>query len=192
MASTNPNKLKNVLPGAGTSFAVDGSTEIAQLSVDTACLAALSVTSAKLAANAVTSGKLSADTIQVATVTLTPAQIKLLYTTAIQIVAAPGVGKTIVVHQALARLAYTAPAYTGGGAVQLQYDNTANAGGTTPLTTIPAATINGTASIDVCLQTAATTTTATQNKGIFASNATAVFATGTTSTLEITVWYSIK
>ena len=180
MASNNPNGLRTVLPNAGGGFAVQGSE-----------IAAATIEESNIVANTLTSASMALTGLQYASVTLTPAQIKTLYSAPTEIIAAPGAGKSIVIHQALARFTYTAPQYTSGGAVQLQYDSTIQAGGTTPLTTLAAAVVQAAATSDTVLQTAATSTTADINKGIYASCATADFATGTVATLNFRVWYSI-
>lgn len=200
MGSINPNSLATILPGAGTSFAVQTS-DIANQAVDSTCikngavgatqLANNAVGSTQLANNSVGSAQLALNALQVADVTLTPAQIKTLYSAPTQIIAAPGSGKSIVVEGALARFTQSGAQYTSGGAVQLQYDNTVHAGGTTPLTTLAAAVVTAASSADTQLQQAAASTTVTQNKGIFASCATADFATGTAGSLQFIVWYRV-
>jgi hypothetical protein len=152
----------------------------------------LAVTGGTTLSTPLTSGNVDPSLIQTADVVLTPAQIKTLYSAPTQIIAAPGAGKSIVLLDALARFTYTTPQYTGGGAVQLQYDSTVHAGGTTPLAVLPAATVNAAASSDTQLQDSSLAVVVTQNKGIYASAATADFATGTVSTLEFFVHYYIK
>lgn len=169
----------------------DGVTNILANSIADSSMIAGTITNASIAANTIGSTQVAKNLVQLADVTLTPAQIKTLYSVPTQIIATPGVGKSIVVLQALARFTYTTPAYTAGGAVQLQYDSTVHAGGTTPLTTLAAAVLTGTANVDTQLGFANTSVTVAQNKGIFASAATADFATGTVSTLEFLVWYQI-
>lgn len=147
---------------------------------------------ATFALQPVTSAQISPSLYQLAVVTLTPTQIKTLYSAPTQIIAAPGTGMSIVVHRALLRFLYTTPQYTSGGSVALQYDSTVHAGGVTPLSVVTSTPINAAASSDTIMNTIATTVTAAINKGIFASCATGDFATGSVSTITFYVWYSIE
>lgn len=193
MSSSNPNNLAQALPGAGGSFAVNGLYEIQAASIDSTCFAAGAVNAAALGAGAVQSSNVNPNLIQTISVTLTNTQATAMYTLGQQIIPAPGLGKSIVVLSALLRYVYGVHAYTSGGAVQLQYDSTLNAGGTTPLTTVAASVLLATASSDTQMQQAATTTTVPQNKGIFAACATNNFAiaAGNTSSITFIVQYVV-
>jgi hypothetical protein len=139
----------------------------------------------------ITSSSISPNLIQLATVTLTPTQIKAMYATPVSVLAAPGTGKSIVLVDCLTRFNYT-DAYTSGGAIDLQYGNTAHGAGTTALSTLAASVLLASASADTILYAAGTTTTASQNTAIYVSNATGAFATGATSTLTLYIWYMIQ
>lgn len=201
MASTNPNGLSTVMPGAGTSFAVNAATEVKNLSIDTDCLAAQAVTAAKIANNTITNAQMAAGTVGSAqlaasllrytTVTLTATQIKAMSTTPVEIIPAQGAGTSIIVEQVLARFTYGTAQMTAGGAWGLQYGNTAALGGTKVCVTGAAGVIQAAADSDTILGLDDAALTATKNAGIFASNDTADFATGTVSTLAFHIWYRV-
>jgi hypothetical protein len=184
MASLNPNKLANVLPGAGTSFAVNGSTEIFTGSVDSACLAAGAVGTDAIAANSITSAKLDTGLLQYVAVPLTSAQIKTMFTTPVVLIAAPIAGKAVILESLDFEMTRTATAYTSGGTVSIQY------------TTGPVAATNTIASTVVTTAGAAVTDTfrdaidadVPSASGIEITNATGVFATGT-GTAIVHLWY---
>lgn len=68
-----------------------------------------------------------------ATVTLTPAQVKALYTTPITLLAAQGGGKTIIPHRISAKLDYKTVPYATGNQISIAYENDT----TVPLISIP-------------------------------------------------------
>lgn len=116
-----------------------------------------------------------------------------MYATPVQIVPTPGAGKTITVTRAALRITRSPTAYTGGGAVILQYDSTANGAGTNSLdSTIAATVVTGAAATSDTFRNGAVISdnASIANKGLFLSNATAAFATGTgTGTLDL--WYRV-
>lgn len=125
-------------------------------------------------------------------VELTSAQIKTMYTTPVQVIAAPGVGKKIIVGQNVYTYLFDTAQYTGGGAIGLQWGNTANLAGPAASTTLAAATFNGYAASNTFELTPDNTDTLAniENMGVFISNDTAVFATGS-GTLLIDIAYQI-
>lgn len=167
--------------------------KLAADSVETAKIAALAVTNAKIAAGAVNSAKLDASTIQYAVVSVNAASFLGAYATPVQLVAAPGANKQIVLHGASFFLDYGTTQFAAGGAVHIQYDNTANGAGVQASGTIAAAGINA-ATADSTFQLSGTQAvglaSATVNKGLFLSNATAAFTTGD-SVFKVAVWYSV-
>lgn len=174
--------LRTYYPGVGTQCGVDPATELMTGGPGAPA-------SGIIAANSVEAGQVGLDLIQNIQVTLTPAEIIAMYTTGVQIIPPPGLGKSIVLHKALFRFNYTTPQFTGGGAVSLEYDSTGAAGGTLVTGTFASSVIKAAASSDTILT--GINVTATQNKGIFISNDTANFATGSVSTLMVEAWYSV-
>jgi hypothetical protein len=166
MASSNPNKLANILPGAGTSFSVHADTEVFAGSVDSDCM--------------------KANVIKFKKVNLTSAQILALSATPVQLIAAPGSGYVITLHKANLRMAPSGTAYANGGNTVIQYktgtvaatnviaNTVINAAGTTVSNTIR----NG---IDVA---------AVANSDLEITNAAAPFITGT-GIAQVQLWYSI-
>jgi hypothetical protein len=133
--------------------------------------------------------------VQHKTITLSAAQIIAMYTTPVQLIAAPGAGKSIVVAKAAFTIVRTSTAFTGGAAAIVQYDSTANGGGTQALdSTLASTVITGAAGTTVSLRNGAIisdlASTSIQNKGLFISNGTAVFAAGT-GTATVDVWYYV-
>lgn len=131
--------------------------------------------------------------VQHVTVPLTAANIIAMYTTPVQLVAAQGAGKSIAVTKVAFTITRTATAFTGGGAAIVQYDSTANGAGQQALdSTIAATVITGAAGTTVSTRNGAVisdlASTSIQNKGLFISNGTAVFAAGT-GTVVVDVWY---
>jgi hypothetical protein len=150
------------------------------------------VGTANITNNAVTSAKIATNVIQFAAVPMTAAQFNGMFAAPFAIVAAPGAGNTIVVERAV--LAHTfAVAYTGGGVIDLQYGATINGAGPQAAATIAAAAITGDAasSLNMMQGTLADlATSVTTNTGLFLSNATAAFATGT-GAMTVNIWYRI-
>lgn len=142
----------------------------------------------------VDSGVSVATSSKVASITLTAAQINALYDTPIQVIAAPGSGKVIIVTGLAWDFVYGSAAFTSGGVVTLQYKNTAHAGGVLTTTGIAAASITGISANSVLTDTAipvVATSANTVNQGIYISNATQDFATGTGTTSTLSVFYRV-
>lgn len=178
-ASTNPNGLRVVLPNAGGGFAVQGSE-----------IAAATIGVDNLVANTITSAGIAKDVIQHSTVAITSANILAMYAAPVALIAAPGAGKNIVVHKVMMTMVTTATVYANGGVVVFQIAATANGGGTATTATIAAAVVNAVAG------TSYTTVipvsyTGTANTGLYISNQTAAFITGT-GTATVDIWYSIQ
>jgi hypothetical protein len=126
-------------------------------------------------------------------VSLTAAQIIAMYTTPVVLVAAPGTGKTIAVSRCIFTITRTSTAFTGGGANIIQYDSTANGAGTNACdSTLASTVVTGASGTSVSLRNGAviSDSAALQNKGIYISNATAVYAAGT-GTATVDVWYTL-
>lgn len=128
-----------------------------------------------------------------ATVTMTAAQVNAAFVTPFQIIATPGASTAILIISA-AIVTEVSTAFTAGGVAQLQYGNTTGAGGNLATSaTIATAEITA-ATSQIFTQTGISAATALatatyKNKGIFFSNATQAFATGTGSTVTCVVQY---
>jgi hypothetical protein len=122
-------------------------------------------------------------TTQVAQVALTAANLLAMYAAPVQILPAPGAGLALVVYEILFEMKSTATQFASGGAVQFQFGNTANAGGTAVHAgTIPATVVNAAAGTSLTGLWSASGTnglTIPSNTGLFISNASGAFTTGT-------------
>ena len=131
---------------------------------------------------------------QQAQVSLTAANIKGMYAAPVQILAAPGAGLAIVVSQILVELVTTATQFANGGIVGFQYDSTANLAGTlVHAGSIPASVVNaaaGTTLTGLWASSGSNGLTIPSNKGIYISNQTGAFITGT-GTGTVWIEYSI-
>lgn len=153
-------------------------------------LPAGSVTGSNLAANTVESGQLGIDVIQHATIPVTSANLLAMYATPVQLIAAGGTNTNIVVHKVMFTMTSTATQYAGGGVLEFQIGNTVHGAGTATTATVAAAVVNATAgtSYSTVIPVSYTGTSAT---GLFISNQTAAFTTGT-GTAVVDIWYSIQ
>lgn len=146
-----------------------------------------------IANNAVTFAKLAETVAKSVTVALTDTQIKGMYAAPVQLVAAPGAGKLILVDRVVLSVTFVAAQYAAGGVITAQYDSTINGAGSAASGTIAAATLNGIAAstqLSVNGASVIAANTACINKGIYLSNQTAAFTTGD-STVSATVYYKI-
>ena len=116
------------------------------------------------------------------------------YTASVELVAAPGANKKIILHRAVLAVSYGGTVLANGGAVHVQYDSTANGAGTKATDTLAAATLIA-ATADTTFGFTPVDTTlvdsTTSNKGLYLAAATADFTGGTSSTYKVDVWYSV-
>lgn len=193
--------LSNTLPSGdifvgnasnvATAAAMSGDVHISNTGATT--IQAGAVTGSKIANNAVDYAQLAADVAATATVTLTAAQITALYDTPVQLIAAPGAGKLVVIDKIVWDIAYGTTQYTAGGAIAAQYGNSAHGVGDAASSSIAAATLNAVAANEV-LSASSTQIVSVKtnciNAAVYLSNATADFATGD-STATLYVYYKI-
>lgn len=128
------------------------------------------------------------------TITLTAAQIMAMFTTPVSVVPAVS-NKAIIVDSVELIMRGTATQFTGGGVVAVQYANTANGAGTSvQASTFAAAVVTGATAVTFSTRPPASlssiATASINGIGLFISNATAVFATGT-GRAEVRVTYRL-
>lgn len=150
-------------------------------------------------ANATTSRtnlNLGVDVINKASVTLTAAQFNGMYATPVQLIAAPGANKLIVVDRMALVMTFVSADYAAGGVVAAQYDSTAHGAGVLATNSEAAADFFASASTTFVFNGTSGNTvgalpfSTTVNKGIYLSNATGAFTTGD-STFVVDIWYKI-
>jgi hypothetical protein len=128
-----------------------------------------------------------------AIVPMTLAQWNGMYATPFQLLAAPGAGLMNIVDSVYINLIYGSAALANGGAVSVQYGNTAHAAGTL-ITNAEAAADFIAASANTMFKLSGTLgtgvlTSAGINTAVYISNATAPFITGTGDTFNLIVNY---
>jgi hypothetical protein len=129
--------------------------------------------------------------LQYVKISPTATAIKAMRTTPIQVIAAAGANTLILPQETLIEHVRDGTAYAAGGSIRLQYDSTTLAGGVAASESVIADAItNATARFNYIAYTASSNTagSTTVNKGIYLTNITAAFTTGT-DTVNIYVWY---
>jgi hypothetical protein len=132
--------------------------------------------------------------LNVVEVSLTAAQFNGMYATPVLAIAAPGANKAIVVNHAVLNMTFVSAQYAAGGAVGLQYGNSAHLAGA-PATATEAATDFTSAAASTLFRIGAGLSTgalvsAAVNTAVYISNATQAFTTGD-STFKLWVWYEV-
>jgi hypothetical protein len=135
-------------------------------------------------------------TVQHKTVALTAANLIAMYATPVAIVAAQGSGKSIVVTRLIFTITRTATSFANGGAAIFQYGSTTHGGGTQALdSTLASTVLTGAAGTTVTARNGAVISdlaaATIQNAGLYISNATGAFDTGT-GTATVDVWYVVQ
>lgn len=175
-----------------TARALSGDATISNTGVITIGSGAIS--GSKIASHAVDYAQIALDVAATATVTLTAAQIKALYDTPVQLIAAPGSGKLVLIDSILWDIAFVSAQYTLGGAIQAQYGNTVHGAGSPASASIAAATLNGVAASGFIANGSGSATlnapATVENTAVYLSNATQDFASGD-STVTLYVRYRI-
>lgn len=170
----------------GTANIVDGAVTAAKLASD-------AVTTIKILNNNVTSAKLALNVLQYAAVAVTATEFNGMYAAPKLLVAAGGANTLLVLDKADLLQTYGSAAFAAGGVVAVQYDSTANGAGVIASSTRPAADFFVTAStgygfnMGVVAQTFSTCV----NKGLYLSNITQAFTTGTGSSFVAHCWYKV-
>jgi hypothetical protein len=128
------------------------------------------------------------------TVTLTATQVNTMFTTPVELIPAPKAGSFIVVQQAIFVNENGGTAWTAGGAITVGYSN-ANPGSPDALSGTVAATFLTSPTVKQILtlagaQIASAAESTVDALGIFISNATQLFATGT-GVLKIRLLYTV-
>lgn len=194
--------ISNTLPSANiivgnssnvaTPVAMSGDVHISNTGVTT--IQAAAITSSKIAANAVDYANIALDVAASATVTLTAAQVNGMYATPVQLLAAPGAGKLILIDSILWDITFVSAQYASGGAIQAQYGNTIHGGGSPASASIAAATLNGVAASGFIANGSGAATlnapATVENTSVYLSNATGAFTTGD-STVTLYVRYRV-
>lgn len=197
LASTGALVNGHLLQASGTAGLVSD-TGYSTPAADASANADASVIAAPMSSNGAKGLSFSNVLPRYASGSLTLAQFNLLYTTPIELIPAPGAGFMSVVLQFGVEWVYGSAAPTSGGALYLEYGNTAH--GTnyaTPVAGIPAAFFTGLSASSAisCLgqinSTSGLATSVCGNAAVNLTNATAVFATGTGGSLNWYVWYMI-
>lgn len=126
--------------------------------------------------------------------TLTALQMNGAYTLGVPLIAAPGLNRAIIVSGFSLELLSDGTPFTGGGAINLQFDTTLHAGGIAVTPTIPANFLTG-AGTDRLTYVGgaflAAPVVSYVNTPVCIANSTAVFAAGGASTLTWGIWYSV-
>jgi hypothetical protein len=138
-------------------------------------------------ASVIAAGPLSAQ------VTMTAAQFNGMYAAPLLLVAAPGANSMIIVDSIAIVMTYGSAAFAAGGVVAAQYDSTADGAGVIASTTEAAADFFATASTVFKLNPGAVLApfSTCANKGLYLSNVTQAFTTGTGSAFIVKVRYHI-
>jgi hypothetical protein len=170
-----------------------GTSNITNLAVTTAKINDLAVTSGKIANNAVDYAQLALDVAQLSTTTISNAQLLGMYATPIQLVAAGASGTLLVLDKLVLDYAWATADTAAGGAIAVQYGNSAHGAGVAASVSIAAATLNalGAASILTAGSTpVAAIDTSLYAEGLFLSNATGAFTTGA-GTMTAYTYYKV-
>jgi hypothetical protein len=125
------------------------------------------------------------------TVTLSAAQINALYDTPVALVPAGGAGHTTSISKVIFAITRTSTAFASGGAVIIQYASTVHGGGTQACdSTLASTVVTGASGLSNSQRNGAviSDSAATDNAGVYISNQTGDFTTGT-GTAVVDVWY---
>ena len=121
-------------------------------------------------------------------VALTAAQIQGMYATPVQLLAAPGAGRLIIIDQILWDITFVSAQYAAGGAIAAQYGNTIHGGGAAASGSLAAASLNGVAASGFLSNAGVggslnVSKANSLNTAIYLSNASGAFTTGDSTAL---------
>jgi hypothetical protein len=176
-----------------TAVAMSGDVHISNTGATT--IQAGAVTGSKIANNAVDYANLALDVSASATVTLSAAQVNGMYAAPVQLIAAPGAGKLVIIDSILWDIAFVSAQYAAGGVIAAQYGNTVHGAGPVASGTLAAASLNGVAASGFLSNggiagSLNVTASASLNTAVYLSNQTAAFTTGD-STVTLYVRYRV-
>lgn len=169
-----------------------GTANLADQAVTAAKIADNTITPTQVEVNGLTSATLALNTIQYLQVPVTSTQLKAMSVTPLQIIAAAGASTAIVIDRIWVEYLFLTGAYANGGAIGLQFGNTAALAGLAASSTLAGATFDG-YTVSTCFDLTPAGTGALSlisNIGVFISNTVAPFITGAGS-LNVNVAYRI-
>jgi hypothetical protein len=203
VALADNGNLSNTLPSGdifvgnasniATGVAMSGDATISNAGALT--IAAGAVTGTKIASHTVDYANIALDVAATATVALTAAQVNGMYATPVQLLAAPGSGKLILIDSILWDIAYGTTQYAAGGAIAAQYGNSVHGAGPAASGTLAAATLNAVAASSFLSNAGSAglldvASSAALNTAVYLSNASAAFTTGD-STVNLYIKYRV-
>lgn len=171
-----------------------GSAQLQAGAVDNAALGVDAVESDNILDNTITSDDIATDVIQYANIPVTAAELNAAYAAPFLLLPAAGANTLYRIHDVTIEVDYGSAQFASGGAMALQYDNTANGAGVLASAALAAATINAWAAdsaVGLAGAAANGAAAAMVNKGIYLSNLTGAFTTGTGTVLNFHISYSI-
>lgn len=132
--------------------------------------------------------------LNVVEVSLTAAQFNGMYATPVQVIAAPGANKAIIVRDVVLNMTFVSAQYAAGGAVGLQYGNSAHLAGA-PASATEAATDFTAAAASTLFRFGGGLSTgalvsAAANTAVYISNDSGAFTTGD-STFKVWISYQV-
>lgn len=169
-----------------------GTAQLADDAVTTAKIIDDAVTTAKILDANVTSAKIAANVIQYAKVAMTAAEFNGMYAAPKLLVAAGGANTLHVVDRVAYEVDYGGAQFAAGGATAVQFDSTANGAGSLASAATAAAVFIAFVAdgvVGAAGSLASATAASTVNKGLYLSNLTGAFTTGT-STVDVHLWYA--
>lgn len=188
------NKVTITAPASGSTLTIaNGKTVTASNTLTFAGTDSTVMTFPAVSDTVVGQTSLKADGVRHVRVSLTTGNITGMYATPVEIIAAPGANKAIVLQSYSVTKLLNTTAFANGGAAQLQYGTTNHAGGQAIGATIAATFVNNAASVFAFRGGADLTSvalTAVANTSVTISNATGAFDTGDGSAF-VDVFYTV-